>query len=190
MPFLTPADLRGVDAMDFLTLPLSSVVRISNCGGFTKFYTKGDIRSNVEMAIRALVAAGVLRGSTVGIDGDLSDSRLLDVLYALESIGATVVLRGAFHVDKIIALTEDLNESSKVYAPSTLGNAGMIYRCEAANYHVQEDYYLPEVVDGELVLTALTARASPLIRLRTGQPIRLIDEPCQCGRSFRRITLT
>lgn len=194
LPLLTRAELIG-NELDILTLPLSSIVRISRCGEVTGLYTKGDIRSNVEMTIRALAAADVLRGSTVGISGDLSDSRLLDVLYALESIGATVILSGsAFHVDKVIDVTDKLwdcvvtSEQIKLFAPSEFGNAGMIYRCEAAGLHIQEDKFFAEVVDGELVLTTLTAQALPLIRFRTGQHVRLINAPCPCGRAFIRIT--
>ena len=40
---------------------------------------------------RCLVAAGINNASTVGVQGEMSDSRLLDVLYALEMLGATVV---------------------------------------------------------------------------------------------------
>lgn len=194
LPVLTRAELIG-NELDILTLPLSSVVRISRCGEVMNFYTKGDIRSNVELTIRALAAADVLRGSTVGIAGDLSDSRLLDVLYALESIGSTVVLSdSAFHVDKVIGVTEELSdcvitsEQINLFAPSAVGNAGMIYRCEAAGLHVQEDKFFAEVSDGELVITTLTAQALPLIRFRTGQRVRFISEPCTCGRAFIRIT--
>ena len=194
LPFLTLAELIG-NELDILTLPLSSVVRVSRCGEGLSFYTKGDVRNNVELTIRALAAADVLRGSTVSIAGDLSDSRLLDILYALESIGSTVVLSGAsFHVDKVISVTEELSdcvvtsEQIKLFAPSAVGNAGMIYRCEAAGLHVQEDKFFAEVSDGELVVTTLTAQALPLIRFRTGQRVRFINEPCVCGRTFRRIT--
>ena len=98
LPFVTREELRTVDALEFLTLPLSSIVRINHCneraGQIANLYTKGDIRKNVEMMIRCLMAADVLRGSVVGIQGDFSDSRFLDALYALESIGATVVPLG------------------------------------------------------------------------------------------------
>lgn len=118
LPFVTREELRTVDALEFLTLPLSSIVRINHCneraGQIANLYTKGDIRNNVEMMIRCLMAADVLRGSVVGIQGDFSDSRFLDALYALESIGATVVplstdyrqwldLMELFSVDTIIS---------------------------------------------------------------------------------------
>ncbi len=186
LPFLTREELRG-NEFELLTLPLSSIVRINHIGGLTRFYTRGDIRNNVEMMIRCLMAAGVLRGSIVGIRGDLSDSRLLDVLYALESIGATVVLKENFSVDTVVELEEDTLtfKGCRLYAPP---EGSWLYQC-GTGYHVQEDNFLAEVVSGELVITTLTAQAQPLIRYRTGQAAKKICESCPCGRTFTRITL-
>ena len=99
IPFLTLEEINRTNSQDFLTLPLSSIVRIchaSENGGddIAKFYTKDDIRQNVEMMSRCLIAAGINRTSTVGLQGDLSDGKFLDILYALESIGATVIPLG------------------------------------------------------------------------------------------------
>ena len=64
----------------------------------------------------------------------------------------------------------------------------------------QEDHFLVEVIDpdtgqpvapggdGELVFTTLTKEALPLIRYRTGDIGRLIEEPCECGRTTVRLT--
>ena len=99
LPFLTLEEINRTDAQDFLTLPLSGIVRINQVdetggGAVTKFYTRGDIVQNVEMMVRCLSAAGVNRASAVGLQGDLSDSKFLDILYALESIGTTVIPLG------------------------------------------------------------------------------------------------
>ena len=71
---------------------------------------------------------------------------------------------------------------------------------ERAGLHINEDHFLAEVVDpetgetlpagqrGELVLTTLTKEAFPLIRFRTGDLTTLIDAPCACGRTLRRMT--
>ena len=95
LPFLNLAALHRTDALDMLTLPFSSVLRfnhiIESSGELTKLYTKSDVQQNVEMMARCLVAAEITKASTIGIQGDLSDSKFLDILYALESIGATVV---------------------------------------------------------------------------------------------------
>lgn len=109
-PFLTLSELNREDSMDFLTLPLSSIIRInyvedSDAGiNVTNFYTRDDIIKNVEMMIRCLQAAKIYRGSIVGVRGELSDSRFLDVIYALESIGATVIQIGeSSTLEKIFA---------------------------------------------------------------------------------------
>ena len=95
LPFLNLSTLHRTDAFDILTLPLSSVLRfnhiIESTGEITKLYTKGDVLRNVELMSRCLVAAGINNASIVGVQGEMSDSRLLDVLYALEMLGATVV---------------------------------------------------------------------------------------------------
>jgi phenylacetate-CoA ligase len=46
---------------------------------------------------------------------------------------------------------------------------------------------LPAGAEGELVLTTLNKEAMPLIRYRTRDLTRLIDKPCRCGRTHRRI---
>ena len=98
LPVLNLSSLHRTDALDILTLPLSSVLRfnleIESSGELTKLYTKDDVRQNVEMVVRCLIAADVTNASVVGLQGDLSDSKFLDILYALESIGATVVPLG------------------------------------------------------------------------------------------------
>ena len=62
-----------------------------------------------------------------------------------------------------------------------------------------DDHFYPEIVDpktgdpvpdgtqGELVLTTLTKEALPVIRYRTGDITRFINEASACGRTFRRM---
>lgn len=64
---------------------------------------------------------------------------------------------------------------------------------------VFDDHFYPEIIDpktgdplpdgeqGELVLTTLTKEALPVIRYRTGDITRFVDEPSACGRTFRRM---
>ena len=98
-PFLQAAQLHQVDSLDILTLPISGIMRFNHmqqtAGELTKLYTKGDVARNVQMMARCLVATGINSTSIVAVQGDLSDSRLLDVQYALESIGTTVLPMGA-----------------------------------------------------------------------------------------------
>jgi phenylacetate-CoA ligase len=65
--------------------------------------------------------------------------------------------------------------------------------------HLWEDFYIMEIIDtdteeplpdgeiGELVLTHLNLEAMPIIRYRTRDLTRIIPEPCECGRTHRRI---
>lgn len=98
LPLLERTELYGVDALDILTLPVSAMLRFAvlteETTEVTRLYTNGDIGRNVELLTRALVAAGVNRTSVVAIQGDMSDTRLADIQYALEVIGATVVPMG------------------------------------------------------------------------------------------------
>ena len=98
LPFLTLSELHQVEAMNLLTLPLSSILRFNyvqeSSGELTKLYTNGDVAHNVEMMTRCLVAAGIHKASVVGLQGEMSDSRLLDIQYALEVVGATTVPLG------------------------------------------------------------------------------------------------
>ena len=71
------------------------------------------------------------------------------------------------------------------------------YECaEQAGLHVNESEFILEVIDpatsepatdGELVLTNLGRIGSPVIRYRTGDHVRLAEEICPCGRTFRRL---
>ena len=168
LPFLMREEIRETDAFEFLTLPLSSVVRVSELDGIKKFYTRGDIQNNVEMLIHSFMAAGILRGSIVGLEGDLSDSRLIDALYALESIGATVSLAKNFNVEAIVRITEDFLSFKNFYlfAPPEIG--ACLFCQDEFGCRVREENFFAEVSGGELVITTLTAQAMPLIRYRTG----------------------
>jgi phenylacetate-CoA ligase len=98
-------------------------------------------------------------------------------------------------------LEEELRVQTWVhYGLSEVPGPALAFECERhAGLHVSEDHFLPEVIDpasgevlhdgevGELVLTTLTSRAFPLIRFRTGDRVRLLHEPCECGRTFRRM---
>ncbi len=87
------------------------------------------------------------------------------------------------------------------YGLSEVMGPGIAGEClERHGLHVNEDHFLAEIVDpasgepvapgqkGELVLTTLTKEAFPLVRFRTGDLTSLIEEPCACGRTFRRMS--
>ncbi len=88
-------------------------------------------------------------------------------------------------------------KAMEAYGLTELGGPGVGFDCEAqSGIHINEDYYLAEVVDpislepvplgekGELVFTSLQRRAMPMIRYRTKDITRLYREKCICGRTF------
>lgn len=97
--------------------------------------------------------------------------------------------------ERLFALVTDNYGISEVMGPGVAGEC-----LERAGMHIQEDHFLAEVIDpssgepvppgelGELVLTTLTKEAFPVIRYRTGDLCRIIETPCACGRTFRRIS--
>ena len=91
-------------------------------------------------------------------------------------------------------------EAFDIYGLTEIIGPGVGSECrEHDGLHLQEDHFYPEVVDpdtglevppgetGELVLTTLTRQGTPLLRYRTRDVTYLIDEPCPCGRTSRRI---
>ncbi|MBW2567772.1 MAG: AMP-binding protein [Deltaproteobacteria bacterium] len=86
------------------------------------------------------------------------------------------------------------------YGLSEVPGPAIAFECEKhGGLHVNEDNFIPEIVDvetgellpegetGELILTALTMRAFPLIRFKTGDRARFIQDTCNCGCPFKRI---
>lgn len=87
------------------------------------------------------------------------------------------------------------------YGLSEVMGPGVAGECQECNgLHINEDHFLVEVINpdtlepvepgelGELVFTTLTKEAFPVIRYRTRDLARIVDEPCPCGRTFRRMT--
>ncbi len=86
------------------------------------------------------------------------------------------------------------------YGLSEMNGPGVAFECTYRNgMHIWEDGFIAEIIDpvtgevlpdgekGELVLTNLTRTAMPLLRYRTRDLTEIIPEPCQCGRTHRRL---
>jgi phenylacetate-CoA ligase len=87
-----------------------------------------------------------------------------------------------------------------IYGLTELIGPGVAAECtEQDGLHVFEDHFYPEIIDpetgevlpvgekGELVLTTLTRTGTPVVRYRTRDITYLMDAPCACGRTSRRI---
>ncbi len=93
--------------------------------------------------------------------------------------------------------------STNIYGLSEVIGPGVSNECveERAGSHVNEDEFLPEIVDpetgeplgageeGVLVITTLTKEALPLVRYWTGDITSLDEGPCSCGRTLVRMAL-
>ncbi|MBW1698793.1 MAG: phenylacetate--CoA ligase [Deltaproteobacteria bacterium] len=88
-------------------------------------------------------------------------------------------------------------KAMEAYGLTELCGPGVSFDCEVQDgLHINEDHFLPEVVDpntlqplptgelGELVFTSLQRRAMPMIRYRTKDITRLRREKCACGRTL------
>jgi len=87
-----------------------------------------------------------------------------------------------------------------IYGLSEIIGPGVGVECAAQHgVHIFEDHFFPEIIDpesgavlpdgeeGELVLTTLSKQAMPMIRYRTRDVTSIMAEPCECGRTIRRI---
>jgi phenylacetate-CoA ligase len=91
-------------------------------------------------------------------------------------------------------------EAFDIYGLSEVIGPGVSVECpQHDGLHIQEDHFLPEIIDpktgeaveegeaGELVLTTLTREATPVLRFRTGDITVLKTEECPCGRTLARM---
>jgi phenylacetate-CoA ligase len=91
-------------------------------------------------------------------------------------------------------------EAYDIYGLTEIIGPGVSVECEYhTGLHINEDYFLPEIIDpetgeqlpfgteGELVFTTLTKEAMPVIRYRTRDRTVLHAEKCDCGRTMVRM---
>lgn len=121
-------------------------------------------------------------------------------------------LRRDFKLKRTIHTAEPMTEAARLALEERWGveafdNFGSVetgapsFECEMKDgYHISEDAYIFEVLDphthervpageqGVLVVTCLFKEAAPVIRYNLEDLCRFIEEPCACGRSFRRIS--
>ena len=87
-----------------------------------------------------------------------------------------------------------------IYGLTETSGPGVAYECsEQKGMHINEDHFIAEIIDpetgevlpdgekGELVFTAITKKAFPLLRYRTRDICVLNRTPCSCGRTHVRM---
>ena len=83
-----------------------------------------------------------------------------------------------------------------IYGLTETSGPGVAFECSAqSGMHINEDHFIAEIIDpdtlevlpegskGELVFTAITKQAFPLLRYRTRDICILTREKCSCGRT-------
>ena len=86
------------------------------------------------------------------------------------------------------------------YGITEVMGPGLAFSCEAnRGFHFSEDHFYPEIIDpdsgkpaapggsGELVITTLSTVAFPLVRFKSGDRTRVVQEECSCGRTLLRL---
>jgi phenylacetate-CoA ligase len=193
-PFTTKEDLRKNYPFGLFTVPLKRVVRIHASSGTTGQptvvgYTKRDIGIWSELMARCLTAAGATQQDIIHNSyGYGLFTGGLGAHYGAENLGSTVIPVSGGNTKRQIMLMRDFRP-------------GVAIECveEQKGLHIMEDHFPPEIVHpetfaplplgekGELVFTAVTKEAFPLIRYRTKDFSRLITDPCSCARTFYRM---
>jgi phenylacetate-CoA ligase len=92
-------------------------------------------------------------------------------------------------------------KAQDIYGLSEIIGPGVACECHEvqSGLHIWEDHFFCEIINpdttdvlpagetGELVITTLTKQALPMLRYRTRDITRLVEEPCACGRTHRRM---
>lgn len=131
--------------------------------------------------------------------------QVLELSYETRRIGINCidkVLLSADYVPDSVVLNIENNFQCIVYSHygmTEMGFGGGV-QCDAfSGYHLREADLYVEIIDpstgknlpdgqyGEVVFTTLNRKAMPLIRYRTGDVSRFINEKCKCGTDLRQL---
>ncbi len=120
-------------------------------------------------------------------------------LHIKTALVGSELLTDAMREEMRLAWGDEVKITSN-YGMSELMGPGVSGEClEHCGMHINEDYFLPEIIDsvtgavlpigekGELVITCIKKEGLPLIRYRTKDVTRLFYEPCACGRTTCRM---
>ena len=126
-----------------------------------------------------------------------------------QGINPTEIKRCGLEV--IITTSEMLGEVNRriieegfsvpVYDSYGLREAGFVgHDCEHKTMHCADEQVILETIDpntleptageGELVITNIMSPTMPIIRYRTGDIVKLSNQPCPCGRSLSSISIS
>ena len=145
-----------------------------------------------------------------GVTGIMcTPSYLLHIAETIEEMGVRDQIRLKASINGAEPWTEKMRveierrlgiHSHDIYGLSEVMGPGVAADCDFhTGLHIQEDHFLPEIVDretfrplpdgetGELVISTLTKEGIPLIRYRTKDLTSIDRTPCECGRTTARL---
>ncbi|MDD5169603.1 MAG: phenylacetate--CoA ligase [Syntrophales bacterium] len=114
----------------------------------------------------------------------------------------TAFLGAEPHSEKMREKIQDIYgfKAYNSYGLSEMNGPGVAFECPyQRGLHIWEDNFIVEIIDpdtlkpvpdgveGELVMTTLMREGMPILRYRTKDLTHIMSEPCECGRTHRRI---
>jgi len=166
--------------------------------GATAIPMPTDPKKDLMSAIRKFHVTGI-----IGTPSYLMHlARMIEKKGMSSELLKAAVCGGTFWADKTRKKVQDVFgiRMYDIYGMDELMGLGVAGECKCQNgMHVQEDYFIAEVLDtetliavvdgvlGEIVFTTLQKQGIPLIRFRTMNITRINHEKCECGRTSARI---
>jgi phenylacetate-CoA ligase len=162
-PLLTDEELTAAP-LSLIAVPMTAILRVVDDGAYTTGLTFQDVKSSSDLVARTLFAVGVRSGDRVVVA--LSGADATVVQEGAEELGCSVLRthRKAEWFDADFRIGSDGLEMVSIPA---LGGPGLGVAGEDG-VHIWEDHFVPEIVDGELVVTTIMRQAMPLVRYCTG----------------------
>lgn len=162
-PLLTDEELTDVP-LALIAVPPTALLRVVQDGAYTTGLTFQDVKAGGDLVARTLFAAGIHSGDRVVVD--LSGADATSVQEGAEALGCSVLRthREAAWFNENFRIGTSGIEVASIPA---LGGPGFGVS-GPDGVHIWEDHFVPEIVDGELVVTTIMRQAMPLVRYCTG----------------------
>lgn len=162
-PLLTDEELTEAP-LSLIAVPLTAILRVVEDGPYTTGLTFQDVKAGADLVARTLFAAGIRSGDRVVVA--LSGADATAVQEGAEALGCSV-LRTQRKAEWFNADFRIGTDGIELVTLPALGGPGLGASGEDG-IHIWEDHFVPEIVDGELVVTSIMRQAMPLVRYCTG----------------------
>jgi phenylacetate-CoA ligase len=210
--FFTQHDLQRT--VDFFEQGMQTLV---SPGQHVLILMSGETEHSIARLLEAgLARFGVtarIRGRDWGLDDALAAARRADCIVGIPADVICMCRSDAGVRPRSVLLSADYVPQSVIacvehtwhccvcthYGMTEIGFGGAVQCAAGEGHHLRSAELIVEIVDpvsgaslapgqlGEIALTSLASEAMPLIRYRTGDMARMVDEPCGCGGVLPRL---